>query len=169
MTGSAPPRLAAALLHRFLHDNEPLAGDLLERFAARPSRLWFWCQVLLAILIHSFQQRDVEHPLGLAGHSSFVPAERWRNVEPRRINLTASPLPDVGGLGLVVLGVLVALVGPEILWIFLPAISGGLALGAALAIIRRRAALSSPATASRTLLRDSDRITGLIDDVRRFQ
>ena len=153
MTGTDPPRLAAALLHRFLHDNEPLAGDLLERFAARPSRLWFWCQVLLAIVIHSFRQHDVEHPLGLGGHSSFVPAER---LEPRRINLTASPLPDVGGLGLVAFGVLVALVGPEILWILLPAISGGLALGAALAIIRRRAALSSPATASRTLLPDSE-------------
>jgi hypothetical protein len=156
MTGTDPPRLAVALLHRFLHDNEPLAGDLLERFATKPSRLWFWWQVLLAIVIHSTRQRDVEHPLGLGGHSSFVPAERRRNVEPRRINLTASPLPDVGGLGLVAFGVLVALAGPEILWIFLPAISGGLALGAALAIIRRRAALSSPATAGRTLLRDSE-------------
>ena len=156
MTGTDPPPLAVALLDRFLHDNEPLAGDLVEKFAARPSRLWFWSQVLLAIVIHSFQQRDVERPLGLGGHSSFVAAERWRNVEPRRINLTASPLPDVGGLGLVAFGVLVALVGPEILWIFLPAMSGGLALGAALAIVRRRLALSSPATASRNLLRDSE-------------
>jgi hypothetical protein len=158
MTGTDPPRLAVALLDRFLHDNEPLAGDLVEKFAARPSRLWFWRQVLLAIVIHSFQQRDVEHPLGLGGHASFVPAERWRHVAPRRINLTASPVPDVGGLGLVVLGVLVALVGPEILWIFLPAIFGGLALGAALAIIRRRAALSNPANANRTLLQDSDAV-----------
>jgi hypothetical protein len=157
MTGYDPPPLAVALLRRFLHDNEPLAGDLLERFAARPSRLWFWRQVLLAIVIHSFQPSDVERPLGLVEHSSFVPAERWRNVEPRRINLTASPLPAVGGLGLVALGALVALVGPEILWIFLPAIFGGVALGVAMAIIRRRRA-SSPATASRTVLRDSDDI-----------
>lgn len=141
MTGTDPPQLAVELLDRFLHANEPLAGDLVEKFAARPSRLWFWCQVLLAIVIHSFQQRDVERPLGLGGHSSFVPPERWRNVEPRRINLTASPLPDVGGLGLVAFGVLVALAGPDVLWIFLPAILGGVALGVAMAIIRRRATI----------------------------
>jgi hypothetical protein len=156
MTGSDPPRVAVALLRRFVNDNEPLVGDLLEGFAVRQSRPWFWQQVLLAIVIRSFQQRDEECPLGLVGHSSFIPAERGRNVEPRRINLTASPLPGVGGLGLVALGVLVALVRPEVLWIFLPAILGGVALGLTMAIVRQRAVLSSPATASRTLLRDSD-------------
>ena len=156
MTGSDPPRVAVALLRRFVNDNEPLVGDLLEGFAIKQSRLWFWWQVLLAIMIRLFQQRDEECPLGLAEHSSFVPAKRRRNVEPRRINLTASPLPDIGGLGLVALGVLVALVRPEVWWIFLPAILGGVAFGLTMAIIRRRAILSSPATASRTLLRDSD-------------
>ena len=151
MTGSDPPRLAVALLHRYLHDNEPLAGDLLEGFAARQSRLWFWRQVLLAIVIHSFQQRDEERPLGLTG-PSFVPADRGRNVLPRRINLTASPLPGVGGLGLVALSVLVTLVRPEAWWIFLPAILGGVALGLTMAIIRRRAVLSGRSSASRTLL-----------------
>lgn len=156
MTGSDPPRLAVALLHRFLHDNEPLAGDLLEGFAARQSRLWFWRQVLLAIVIHSFQQRYENRPLGLVGHSSFVPAERGRNVEPRRINLTASPVRGIGGLGLVALGVLVTLVRPEAWLMFLPAIVGGLVFGLTMALIRRRAILSRPATGSRTLLRDSD-------------
>lgn len=159
MTGSHPPRLAVALLHRFLHDNEPLAGDLLEGFAHRQSRLWFWRQVLFAIVLHSFQQRDEERPLGLAEHLSFSPVERARRVERRRINLTASPLPDVGGLGLVAFGVLVAVVRPEMLWIFPPAILGGVALGLTMAIIRRRAVLSSPAAGSRTLLlRDSDEV-----------
>ena len=138
MTGSDPPRLAVALLHRFLHDNEPLAGDLFEGFAARQSRLWFWRQVLLAIVIQSFQQRDEERPLGLVAHTSFIPVERARKVEPRRINLTASPIPDVGGLGLVALGVLVALVRPEVLWIFPPAILGGAVFGLTMAIIRQR-------------------------------
>jgi hypothetical protein len=77
-------------------------------------------------------------------------------VEPQRVNLTASPLSEVGGLGLVAFGVLVALVGPEVLWIFLPAILGGVALGLAMATVRRRAALSRPPAAGRTLLRDSD-------------
>ena len=156
MTGSHPPRLAVALLHHFVDDNEPLAGDLLEGFAVRRSRLWFWRQVLLAIVIGLLQHRDRERPLGLAGHS-FVPAERGRNAQhSRRINLTASPLPDVGGLGLVVFGGLVALVRPEVVWFFVPAILGGEALGLTMAIIRRCVALSGPPAASRTFLRDSD-------------
>lgn len=158
MTPSDPPRLAVALLRRFVDDNEPLIGDLLEGFAIRQSRLWFWRQALLAIAIRSFQPRDEEHPLGLAEPSSFVPATRQRNAGPRRINLTASPLPDVGGLGLVAFGVLVAMVRPEVWWIFLPAILGGAAIGLAMTVIRRRAILSNPATAGRTLLRDSDEV-----------
>jgi hypothetical protein len=43
-----PPRLALALLERWIPDNEPLAGDLLEASRQR-SRAWFWRQVLLAI------------------------------------------------------------------------------------------------------------------------
>ena len=151
MTNAVPPRLAVALLRRFVHDNEPLAGDLLEGFAARQSRLWFWRQVLFAIAIRSFQRRDDERPLGLDGHS-FVPARRERNVErSRRINLTASPLPDIGGLGLVLL---IAVAGPQVLWIFLPAILGGVAVGVTMAVVRRRAVLSSPAAVGRTFPRD---------------
>ncbi|HEY0874387.1 MAG TPA: hypothetical protein VGD94_13025 [Vicinamibacterales bacterium] len=135
MTGPHPPRLAVALLHRFLDENEPLAGDLLEGFAIRQSRLWFWRQVLCAIVLESFRRRDLGHPLGLADDPS--PVERPRNFKPRRINLTASPLPDVGGLGLVVFGVLVAIVRPEILWLLVPAVLGGVALGVTMAIVRR--------------------------------
>lgn len=155
MTNSNPPRLAVALLRRFVHDNEPLAGDLLERFAAGRSRLWFWRQVLLAIAIRSLQRRADDRPLGLAGHSSVVSAGLARTVErPRRINVTASPLPGVSGLGLVLL---IAVAGPQVLWIFLPAILGGVAIGVTMALVRRRAVLSGPAAASRILLRDGDR------------
>jgi hypothetical protein len=42
------PRLAVALLERWLPDNEPLAGDLLEASRER-SRAWFWRQLLFAI------------------------------------------------------------------------------------------------------------------------
>lgn len=48
MTPHEPPRLAVAILERFLPDNEPLAGDLLEASRTR-SRAWLWCQVLLAV------------------------------------------------------------------------------------------------------------------------
>ena len=157
MTRSNPPRLAAALLRRFLYDNEPLIGDLLERFEVRQSRLWFWREVLTAIVIHAFEQRDEEHPLGLAGQSAFVPNERTRNVaHPRRVNLTASPLPGVGGLGLVAFGALVALARPDVWWMAVPAVLGGVVLGLTMVLLRRRAVLSGPPQVSRTLLRDSD-------------
>lgn len=139
MTNAHPPRLALALLRRCLHDNEPLAGDLLERFARGQSRFWFWRQVLLAIVIHSFQPHDVEHPLGLADQPLFGPVNRGRTVQPQRVNLTASPLPGIGGLGLAILSGLVVLVRPEAWWIFLPALVGGVALGLTLVMIRRPA------------------------------
>jgi uncharacterized protein (TIGR03435 family) len=41
--------LATAILERFLADNEPLAGDLLESARTR-SHAWLWRQVLLAVL-----------------------------------------------------------------------------------------------------------------------
>lgn len=154
MSRADPPRVAAALLRRFVTDNEPLVGDLLEQFGDRPSRLWFWRQVLLAIAIRSLQPRDTESPLGLVDHASFVPAEPRQDVEPRRINLTASPLPDVGGLGLVAFGVLIAVARPEAIWIFLPGIVAGVALGLTMAIVRRRAVLLGPPGARRTLLHD---------------
>lgn len=157
MTNAHPPRLAVALLRRLLPDHEPLAGDLVEGFAARQSRLWFWRQALLAIAIHGFRRRDGEHPLGLGGHSAFVPAGRDRNAEPRRINLTASPLPGIGGLGLVVLGALVSLVRPGAWWIFVPAMAGGVVFGLTMVLVRRRALLSRPAADGRTLMRDPKR------------
>jgi hypothetical protein len=46
-----PPRIATWLLVRFSSGphGEAIAGDLMEQFAARPSRLWYWRQVLSAI------------------------------------------------------------------------------------------------------------------------
>ena len=52
MTSRRPPRLAVALLERFVHDNEPLTGDLLEDCHDR-SDTWFWRQVLFAIFARS--------------------------------------------------------------------------------------------------------------------
>jgi hypothetical protein len=144
MRGSDPPPLAVAVLQRFVQDNEPLVGDLIEEFAARRSRIWFWRQVVLAILIGSFQRRNRERPLGLLTDPSSVAGERELTTthRPRRINLTGSPLPGVGGLGLVALGVLVTLVRPRAWWIFLPAVCGGVVLGVAMVIIRRHGARS---------------------------
>jgi hypothetical protein len=52
MTSRRPPQLAVVLLERFVPDNEPLTGDLLEDWCER-SDTWFWRQVLLAILTRS--------------------------------------------------------------------------------------------------------------------
>ena len=158
MRRSDPPRLAVGLLRRFVPDNEPLVGDLLERFAMGQSRLEFWRQVLLAIVIRAWQPPDQERPLGLAENSPFIPGERHMRYR-RQVNLTASPVPGVGGLGLVALGVLVALVRPQVWWIFLPAILGGVAVGVTMVMIRRRAVRSTGARSSRILLRESNNLS----------
>jgi hypothetical protein len=61
------PRVATWLLVRFSSgpQAEAIAGDLMERYAARPSRLWYWRQVLSAIAA------DVITTVG---------ANRWRSV-----------------------------------------------------------------------------------------
>ena len=155
-SNAEPPPLATALLRRFLHD-EPLAGDLLERYAVKRSRLWFWREVLAAVLMRRHRRADQEHPLGIAGDAALIGAERAQPVvQPRQVNLTASPIPGIGGLGLVVLGGIVAVVRPEVWWMFVPAIVGGAALGLTVALVRRRALLSGPAVRDRTLLQERD-------------
>ena len=53
MTLHEPPPLAVAILDRFLPDNEPLTGDLLEAARTR-SRAWLWWQILLAVMMRAF-------------------------------------------------------------------------------------------------------------------
>lgn len=147
MTISRPPRLAVALLDRFVPDNEPLAGDLLEEFQVRQSSRWFWWQVLMAILTASRQRSREIRPLRLVDDpsaSGLVDARLSRHGDRQRaINLTASPVHGVGGLGLVALGVLVTLVRPEIWWVVLGAILGGIVLGIVRILLSRRRARSS--------------------------
>lgn len=153
MTRTDPPWLAVALLRRFVHDNEPLVGDLLEEFAVRRSRLWLWRQVLAAVAIRASQRREEGCPLGLHGHTLPHVDARTRPVQPpRHVNLSASPLPDSGGLGLVALGVLVAVVRPDVWWMAVPAVLGGVALGLTMVLLRRRAVLAGPASTRRTVL-----------------
>jgi hypothetical protein len=129
MTGPEPPRLAIALLHRFIPDNEPLVGDLLEGFAVRQSRVWLWREVIAAIVMGSVQPRDREHPLGLESAATDVLPET-----------RTAPLPANGRLGLFALILITALAGAQVWWFFVPAIAGGAALGVALTLFRRRAA-----------------------------
>ena len=137
MKASHPPQLAIALLRRFVADSEPLVGDLIEQFAVRRSRGWFWRQTLLAMVFRP--ARDPERPLVLGEYSRFDTAGIVR-TKPlvRHVNLTGSPIPGIGGLGLVALGVIVALARPNAWLIFLPAIAGGVIVGATLVIVRAK-------------------------------
>lgn len=53
MTLAKPPKLATWLLERLTsgYHNDPLAGDLIEEYGRGRSRVWYWRQVLIAILV----------------------------------------------------------------------------------------------------------------------
>jgi hypothetical protein len=62
MMGRHPPKVATWLLQRLGagRHSESLAGDLIEQYAQGRSRLWYWQQVALAILLaraHAFRAR----------------------------------------------------------------------------------------------------------------
>ena len=99
------PRLALALLERFVPDSEPLAGDLIEEFERRQSVLWFWWQVLGAVAAAWFAGDAEIRPLRLVDLQPVEALERTRRwcLRFRPVNMSASPVAGVGGLGLVVL------------------------------------------------------------------
>lgn len=141
MKSNHPPRPALALLRWFAGDNEPLVGDLIEQFAAGRSRAWFWRQTLHAIVFMPRPRGSSLHPLHL-GDDIEPPVS---TALPRRVNISASPLPDVGGLGILVLILIVAMVRPEAWWMAVTALAGGVILGAILVLRRRHQSLSSAA------------------------
>ena len=72
---------AVISLEQFVHDNEPLAGDLLEGFAVRRSRVWFWRQVLLAIAI----------PAGIIG---AVRQNSWADYTATSVAMVGVSIPE---------------------------------------------------------------------------
>jgi hypothetical protein len=139
MKTSHPSRIAFALLNRFIPDDEPLAGDLLEEFGRRQSQLWLWRQVLLAILIRSFRTPRDQRPLKLAeSGGAFEIVEDGGTSRPKSVNLTASPVVGIGGLGLLALAVLVTIVSPQAWWVVLAGVLAGGLLGIVLVLVRRR-------------------------------
>lgn len=132
------PRLALALLERFVPDGEPLAGDLVEELERRRSTAWFWFQVLAAIATASLARRGEIRPLRLVDLQPAEAVERARRASIRfnRVNLSASPVSDVGGLGLVVLGSLVTIVMPAAWWLLLASALAGVLLGLAILAVR---------------------------------
>jgi hypothetical protein len=142
MKGPQPPRLALALLERLVPDSAPLAGDLIEEFERRPSRAWLWCQVLAAIANASFKRPGDIRPLRLTDLQPADAQERSRrmSVRFRPVNLTASPLPGIGGLGLVALSLLVTVVAPGAWWALFASMLAGVALGVVMIAMHRRKA-----------------------------
>jgi len=141
MTHRHPPRLALALLERFLPDSEPLAGDLVEAFEERPSVVWFWVQVLVAIAAGWGARSTEIRPLHLVDLQPCDAVERTRRFSLRfpSVNLGASPVTGVGGLGLVILLSLLTWVRPTAWWLLLASALAGCALGAVMILIRTAA------------------------------
>jgi hypothetical protein len=109
MKSSPPSRIALALIGRFVPDSDPLIGDLIEEFNRRPSNVRLWLQVLAA-LAAAWTNRDREiRPLKLMDEQPADAIERTRRFQMQfpPVNLTGSPIPGVGGLGLVALGLIV--------------------------------------------------------------
>jgi hypothetical protein len=142
-----PPRLAGALLDRFLPGEEALVGDLIEEYASRRSRAWFWRQTLAAIAIGAFRRPDPSRPLRLLdgpaarGHgaprSSASAGERGLVQGRRQVDLSAGPIAGIGGLGLLALATLITVVAPGAWWAVAAAVVAGVALGLVLVAIRR--------------------------------
>jgi hypothetical protein len=142
MSTLRPPRLAVALLNWLLPENEPLIGDLIEEFEHRRSRLWFWRQTIAAIVLSRRSPRRHTAPLGLSNEPAPVQFEEVHLP----VNLSASPLTSVGGLGIVSLGLVVALYRPGAWWFVLAAIAGGGVLGIVKVLRARRRFRQDPQT-----------------------
>jgi hypothetical protein len=67
MTASHPPRLATWLLKRFLSDaqHESLIGDLVEEYRGGRSSLWYWRQVLIAIVVSTYREISAHKSLAI--------------------------------------------------------------------------------------------------------
>lgn len=141
MTSHEPPRLALVLLERFVPDSAPIAGDLIEEFDRRPSRAWFWYQVLGAIVSSRVQQADVIRPLQLVDLQPSDALERSRamTVRFKPVNMTASPVHGVGGLGLVALSMFVGWIVPGVWLVLLGSMVAGVLLGCVMIARRGRA------------------------------
>jgi hypothetical protein len=139
MTTREPPRLALALLERLVPDSTFLAGDLTEEYQRRPSRCRLWWEVLGAIAIAWCPRPDEIRPLHLVDLQPGDALERTRRIGLRfdPVNLTASPLNGIGGLGIATLALVMTLVMPGAWWLLLGSMLAGIVLGVVLIAAHR--------------------------------
>lgn len=135
-----PPRFALALLERLVPGSACMAGDLIEEYEQRPSRWRVWREVLAAIAIARFERADDIRPLRLVDLQPSDAIERTRRIGrlAQSVNLAASPLDGIGGLGLAVLLLLMTLVMPAAWWLVVVALFGGTVLGVVMIAVHRR-------------------------------
>ena len=129
--------LALSLLNHLAQRNEPLAGDLLEQYRVGRSALWLWSQLLFAIAMGSFRQAQVPAALNLTQLDPVV--LEWlvsSKLPPRRVSM-GSPGQGVGGLGMMLIGLLLSTVVPDVWYFVIGGIVGGVGLGVTLAYRRR--------------------------------
>ena len=140
MTGPKPPRFARTLLDRLALDNEPLAGDIIEEFQRRQSKLWLWRQLLAAIVMQALYAPHPPVALNLSPIDPVV--AEWmmskRLDRKKRVSLTGSGVEGIGGLTLVILGFMMSMVIPAIWWFVVGGISAGIVLGIVLLEMRKQ-------------------------------
>jgi hypothetical protein len=150
----AASRLALWLLGRLAHRNEPLAGDLNEQFRSGRSAAWLWAQTLYAIGTGSFRQPQIPAALNLSQVDPIV--LEWlvsRKLPPRRVNLS-SPVEGVGGLGMMLMGLLLSTVVPDVWYFVMGGITCGVGLGLMLAYRRRHRPMAADGEIHKGQLRD---------------
>ena len=115
-----PPRFGMAILNRLAERNEALAGDLVEGFRLKQSRLWFWRELAGAIVTGGFRRAEIR-PIRLVDFATWQqPSEDFaakrRNLQA--LGLSASPVEGIGGISIVMVIFLISLLQPA-LWIVL--------------------------------------------------
>jgi hypothetical protein len=139
-----PPRLALALVARFVPDGEPLIGDLQEEYERRRSRLWLWSQSLAAVAGAVLRRSGEIRPLRLVDQQPLDAIERTLAMHRRRREVSPTPSPLPGSLGLVILGGLITALAPLIWWGLLVTVVAGLGLAAILTAAHRRQPPAAP-------------------------
>lgn len=136
-----PPKLGAAILHRLADRNEALAGDILEGFQIKQSRLWFWRELVGAILTGAFRRSIEVRPIKLVEFPSLPPAHEdfaATRIRLQTLGLGASPVSGISGWSIVTLIALISALEPA-LWVMLAMGMGvGIAVGIGRVIYRRR-------------------------------
>jgi hypothetical protein len=136
-----PPRLGAAILSRLADRNEALAGDILEGFRIKQSRLWFWRELIGAILTGAFRRSIEVRPIKLVDFPSLPPVHEdfaAKRIRLQTLGLSASPVSGISGWTIVTLIALISALEPA-LWVMLAMGMGvGIAIGIGRVIYRRR-------------------------------